>query len=177
MKKEEITFPSAIKDFNSRGFIEEYNEFLTYALYQISGFCYTGTFLVWRALVKYLESLQSEKEFQKQKGILLENWCKDRAEEAGFQTIKIILRNTRKTPSPIYNKMKQQIRNFTGKMLEIEVPFPKNYKPTFHEIDFAFKIENSLCIFECKSTRVPKGAFGDLVYWIDKQIKVISCLK
>ena len=93
---------------------------------------------VWEKFILDLESLQSEKEFKKQKGILLENWCKDRAEEAGFQTIKVILRNTRKDPSPIYDKMKQQIKNYTGKMLEFKVPFPKNYKPTFHEIDFAF---------------------------------------
>ena len=71
------------------------------------------------------------------------------------------------SPSSNYYKMKQQIRQFTGNTLEFEIPFPKNYRFTYQEIDFAFPVEDILFMFECKSTRVPKGTIGDLVSWID----------
>lgn len=161
-------FPNKLETFKPRKFIVDYHNFLSFAAYRISGFVFTGTFLIWRAMIKYLESLQNEEDFWIQKGPLLENWCYNKAIELGFKPEKVILRNQKMAPSEIYYKMKEQIKAFPKPALEFEVEFPPDYKVTFHEIDIAIRIEEYIFIFECKSTSTPIGESGDYIRWMDK---------
>ena len=163
-----LTFLSKDQQFNSRKFVFDYHNFLSFAAYRISGFIYTGIFLIWRAMIKYLETLQNKDEFRIGKGSLLENWCYYKAIEFGFQPEKIVLINQDKPLSPYYDVMKNQTKDFPQPAIEISVKFPHNYKPSFHEIDLAIKVEEYIFIFECKTTSHPIGEIGNYIKWLDK---------
>ncbi len=152
------------ESFDFKSLMKDYHSFLKYAGYLHYGKIYTGVFLVWRALMKYLEELQKEKEFKKIKGALLENWAYKIAEENGFCPEKIILRNINKPPTPRYYKMKKQISDFPKKALEFKVPFFKN-KSSYFEIDVAFKVKEVLFIIECKSTMIPFSSEWNIFKW------------
>lgn len=68
-------FNKNYKDFNPHQFLQNYHDFLMYAGYYHFGIVRTGAYLIWRALIKYLEDLQGEDEFQVKKGAFLGNWC------------------------------------------------------------------------------------------------------
>jgi len=167
LTQDNLPFSSGIEHFDSQQFIFEYHKFLSFAVYQISGFIYTGIFLIWRAMIKYLESLQNEDTFKAEKGLLFENWCCNKAIEFGFQPEKIILINKHKPLSSIYDKMKEQTKDFPKPAIELEVEFPPNYKFSFHEVDLAIRIEKYIFIFECKTTNQPIGELGDYLKWLD----------
>ena len=118
-------------------------------------------------MIKYLESLQNENTFKTEKGLLFENWCCNKAIEFGFQPEKIILINKHKPLSSIYDKMKEQTKDFPKPAIELEVEFPPNYKFSFHEVDLAIRIEKYIFIFECKTTNQPIGELGDYLKWLD----------
>ena len=54
-------------DFKPNQFLSEYSNFLSYALYELPGSVYTGVFLIWRTMIKYLETLQNLDEFKLKK--------------------------------------------------------------------------------------------------------------
>lgn len=160
------SFDLKFKDFNAKKFLRDYHEFLGYCCYKDSGIVYFGVYLIWRALIKYFENLQREKEFQNTKGTLLENWSLGKAQEFGFQAEKIILINPKNKPTEKYLKMKEQIKSFPREPIELKAEFPiENKKSYFREIDLAIRIKNHLLIFECKGTSAPIGEAGKLYYW------------
>lgn len=155
-----------IGTFDFKSFIQEYNEFLKYAGYLHYGVIHTGVFLVWRALIKYLEELQREDEFRRIKGGLFENWVYEITEKYNFASEKIILRNTKKPPSEKYLEMKSQIADFKKEPLEFKIPFPDKYDwGAFLEIDLAFKVEDILIAISCKGTSVPWSVELDIFKW------------
>jgi len=144
-----------LKEFDPLHFIREYNHFLNYSCYCYSGYVYIGTPLIWRAMVKYFESLQITEEFKDQKGVLLENWCLKLIEEHGFEVEKIILRNTLVEPNERYWEMKEQVKSFNKNPLEFEAEFIEHQKKyPFHEFDLIFRAEKLLYVIECKSTAI-----------------------
>ena len=167
LNQKNMSFSDEFNNFNAIDFTFQHHKFLSFAAYQISGIVYTGTFLIWRAMIKYLESLQNEDEFRLQKGPLLENWCYEKAVEFGLKPEKIVLRNPKCSPSYLYNKMKQQTKDFPKQILELESEFLPDDKSSYHEIDLAIKVEDYVFIFECKTTSVPIGEYGDYVNWLD----------
>ena len=159
-------FVDITDSFDFKGLIQEYNEFLKYAGYVHYGIIYTGVFLVWRSLIKYLEGLQREDGFREKKGGLLENWAYKIAEKYNFAPEKIILRNTKKLPNDSYYGMKKQIVNFPKTPLKFKFNFPdEHHWGPFMEIDLAFKVEDVLFVVECKSTSVPWSVEMDLFKW------------
>ncbi|KKN55081.1 hypothetical protein LCGC14_0586020 [marine sediment metagenome] len=168
LKKENKEFPQTYEEFKPSDFLNKYNHFLSYALYNISGFVYTGVFVVWRSLIKYLERLQKTRVFQDKKASLLENWCYHKAVGKGFKPMKIILINHKRESTPTYDKMKKQIRDFPKiAVKEKESTFPEGFNGFYREIDLVFCVERYLFMFECKGTRVPKGEQEEYINWID----------
>lgn len=160
-------FPKTYEDFDAQSFLEEYHFFLGKAGFYSMGFVRTGAFLIWRALIKYLERIQSEKEFYEKKGALLEKWCYECAIKLGFQAEKLILRNPNTEPTDQYTKMKEQIKSFPKSPIEIPIIFPEILKNAcFREIDFTIRREQYLLLFECKALSAPIQELGDYVKWI-----------
>jgi len=102
-------FPETLDDFRPYEFISEYHEFLRYACYRYMGSVYTGVILIWRAMIKYFEELQSTDEFKVMKGRLLENWCLAKVIKHGFTAEKLILKNIDQQPNENYFKMKETV--------------------------------------------------------------------
>ncbi len=152
-------------DFDPNQFLREYHNFLMYAGYVHYGIIRTGVYLIWRALIKYLESLQEEDEFKRVKGKLLESWANEKAVEYGFAPFKLILINPKKSPTQRYKAMREEIRSFPGESVEIEAEFPVKDKSYYHEIDLAFRIKENLYLFECKGTRARIGEEGRYISW------------
>ena len=152
--------------FNAKKFLQDYHEFLGYCCYKDSGIGYFGVYLIWRAVIKYFENLQREKEFQNTKGTLLENWALEKAQKFGFQAEKLILINPKNKPTKKYLKMKEQIKSFPREPIELQAEFPaKNKNSYYREIDLAFRIRNHLFLYECKGTSAPIGEQGRLYDW------------
>ena len=107
-----------------------------YAGYYHFGIVRTGAYLIWRALIKYLEDLQGEDEFQVKKGAFLGNRCYKQANKNGFTPEKLILINSNKKPTQRYKDMRKQVELFPKTPIIIDVDFPKDDKSYFHEIDF-----------------------------------------
>jgi hypothetical protein len=112
---------------------------------------------IWRALIKYFESIQLTEEFALRKGALLEEWCYKKAVNRGFSVAKLILRNRQIPPSPIYHGMKEQTKGFP-RVIEVEAQFPEDSESSFEEIDVAIKVKDTLYLFECKVRRTVRGA-------------------
>jgi len=167
--KQYLPFDNNFDSLRSELTLYEYNDFLKYPCYVYRGKVRSGVFLIWRALIKYLEKLQKLPELSAIKGQLLENWCYYKALKYGFQPEKIILINPEKQPTPNYYKMKEQIKNFPRAPIEIKCEFPGDLnKFYFQEIDLAIKIRNFLFLFEIKRTKAPKGEVSsNVLHWID----------
>lgn len=163
-------------DFDPYQFLQDYHDFLMYAGYVHYGIIRTGAYLIWRALIKYLESLQEEDEFKSLKGKLLESWAYEKAVEYGFDPFKLILINPKKSPTPRYKDMREEIESFPGESVEIEAEFPNNDKSYYHEIDLVFKIKENLFLFECKGTRARIGEEGRYFSWSLNFIEQINHL-
>lgn len=170
-------FPSNFQDFNPEKFISDYNRFLYACLYVHFGKIYSGVFLIWRAFLKYCESLQRYPEFYTKKGQIMENTCYNQAVSYGFQPEKIILTNIHREPSRRYSKMKEQVKMFPRDPLEFKIPFPDTYKSTFEEIDFAFRHRNSLFAFEIKGTSIRKGENLKIIPWLTNFFENITNLE
>ncbi len=168
-RKQYLPFDNNFDFLRSQLTLYEYNDFLKYPCYVYRGKVRTGVFLIWRALIKYLEKLQKLPELSDIKGQLLENWCYYKALKYGFQPEKIILINPEQKPTPNYYKMKEQIKNFPRAPIEIKCEFPGDLKEFyFQEIDLSIKIRNFLFLFEIKRTKTPKGEVSlNVVHWID----------
>ena len=158
-------FPKEFKRYEPKQFLQEYYDFLGYSCFKYSGMLYTGVYLVWRAVIKYLEELQQDEDFKNLKGKLLENWCYRKAEKYGFSAEKIIITNTLSKPTPRYFEMREQIKEFPKKPIEIEVEFHANDQSYYREIDLAFRIQDHLFLFECKGTSAPIGEEGKFFSW------------
>ena len=150
--------------------INSYQIFLRNAGFVYHGKIHTGVFLIWRSMIKYLETLQSDRKFKLLRGKLLENWAFSEIVKLDFWAEKLILLNaTRINPSNNFYKMKKQIEGFPKFPLEIKVPFPKNYERYyFQEFDVAIRVQNYLFIIECKGTRIPKSEWPRVIYWLEK---------
>ena len=131
-----------------------------YAGYNHYGIIRTGAYLIWRALIKYIESLQEDDEFRSVKGKLLEKWAYEKAIDYDFDAIKLILINPKRDPTPRYKDMKEEIETFPGESLEIKAEFPEGDKSYYHEIDLVFRVKDNLYLFECKGTRARIGEEG-----------------
>jgi len=189
MTKQNEVFMDNVESFDFKELIQDYYEFLNYAGYVHYGNIHTGVFLVWRALLKYLEDLQKEEEFRKKKGTLLENWAYEIAEKYNFAPEKIILRNVKKSPSKSYYKMEEQIADFKKEPLKFILHIPKKHNwGSYMEIDLAFKVEDFLFVVECKGTSVPMGVEMDIFKWYSnmennielaqiKSIVLYDCIK
>lgn len=166
--KEFKRFPETYERFNAKSTIKKYySEFLRKPLFIYSGFVRTGTFIIWRALIKYLESLEKQKEFYSKKGILFENWCYKQAKNYGLNPQKIILVNPNRVPTKNYKRMKKQISNFPIDPFELEADFPNEYKRFyFQEFDLVFKKRKTFYIFEIKGKRVPISEEPSILKWV-----------
>ena len=129
-------FNKNYKDFNPHQFLQNYHDFLMYAGYYHFGIVRIGAYLIWSALIKYLEDLQGEDEFQVKKGAFLGNWYYKQANKNGFTPEKLILINSNKKPTQRYKDMRKQVESFPKTPIIIDVDFPKDDKSYFHEIDF-----------------------------------------
>ena len=166
MTKENEIFLDNVELFDFKEVLQQYYEFLKYAGYVHYGNIHTGVFLVWRALIKYLEDLQREEEFRKRKGALLENWAYEIAEKYNFAPEKIILRNVKKPPSKSYYNMKEQIADFKKAPLKFKLRIPDEHNwGSYMEFDLAFKVEEVLFVVECKGTSVPIGVEINIFKW------------
>ena len=166
LKNQNTSFPK-FNAFKPKKFLEIYHWFLEKAGYLHYGKINTGVFLIWRSMIKYLESLQQEEQFRNKKGKLLENWCYEQAATRGFSAKKLILRNKGRKPTQNYSEMKKQIEDFSGPILKFEFEFPqKKQKYSFAEYDLLFKIKAHLFIFEMKATAAPIKEHGDYFNWI-----------
>jgi len=58
MNVENNEFGDNYSDFKPQDFLRNYNQFISYCMYNVSGVLYTGVLLIWRALIKYLENIQ-----------------------------------------------------------------------------------------------------------------------
>ena len=171
-------FHENYEDFDVKQFLEEYFHFLTYAGYYHFGKVRTGQFLIWRALINYLEKIQIHPEFRKQKGALLEKWCYDRATEIELVPEKLIFKNKLQNPSEIYFSMLEQTKSFPKTPIEIECEFPEEFRTiSFFEIDLAIKIKNNLLLIECKGTSVPIEEEGNYFKWITRYLQNLKILK
>lgn len=145
-----------------------YHDFLCSAGYIYSGVVHTGIFSIWRALIKYFESLHKDEVFKKLKGALLENWCYEKATALGYNSKKIILTNPLVEPSDDYYKMLKQIEDFPDEHLSLDCEFYGDYsKYDFFEIDLAIKIPKYLIIIECKSYGIPFSEDARFISWMD----------
>ncbi len=155
---------------NYKMLIRDYQDFVKYAGYSSLGKIYTGSFLVWRSLLKYLETIQQDLEFKSLKGALLESWAYNEAINLKFSAEKLILVNkTKKNPTDNYKKMKEQIKTFPKKPLELRIDFPETYSSFyFQEFDLAIRVENYLFVIECKGTSVPKSEWPKVVFWVKR---------
>ncbi len=161
-------FYNSADNFDGWDFLHEYHNFLTKAGYYYLGQIYSGVFIVWRALIKYLEEIQKKEEFRIIKGSLLENWCYNQAISYKFNVEKLILINPKQEPDEDYSVMKSQTKDFPKESLEIEVEFPEKIKDFYsQEIDLALRIDKYLILFECKATSAPIGEQGDFIVWIN----------
>ncbi len=166
LQKSFLDFPKELGNFDPLDFISEYNDFLNYSCYCLTGQVYTGAPLIWRSMVKYFEELQNTDEFRDQKGALLENWCLKLIEEHGFQVEKIILKNKDVEPNDNYWDMKEQVKSFNKEPLEFEVEFIDHQKKyPFHEFDLIFRVEKLLYVVECKCTAIRFSQTTKYVSW------------
>lgn len=178
LNKTYLSFPKTIKNFRPLDFISNYNDYLKYACYYYMGSVYTGTFLIWRAMIKYFEELQKTDEFRKKKGILLENWCLRQIQENGFMVEKIILRNKNLEPSNNYRVMKNQIEFFDKEPLELEVEFIGHQKKySFNEIDLAFRDDDNIYLIECKGRAIQFSETEKYFAWAKKFKSIFELLK
>ena len=69
MDKTHEKFALSPEDFKADQIIEDYGSYLNFFGYTYLGQVYTGAFLIWRALLKYFESLHRQKEFFTKKGV------------------------------------------------------------------------------------------------------------
>ena len=157
------------KDFSPYSYLNDFQVYLKYAGYYHMGLVRTGAFLIWRALIKYLEELQREREFSQRKGSLLEIWCYNQAVEYGFSPEKLILINPNRNPTDQYLRMKGQIDLFPKKPIELAVDFSHlNPNAYYREIDMVIKVDKILFLFECKGTSSPIGELGYQFNWVEK---------
>ena len=129
-----------------------------------------GCFLVWRSLIKYLESLQQSPTFRSLRGALLEAWAYEEAIKLGFLAEKLILINKNKDhPTDKYKRMKDQISSFPKPPLELKIPFPEKYNRFyFQEFDLVIRVKNYIFVIECKGTCIPKGEWPKIFLWFEK---------
>ena len=169
LNKNRIPFSDSYSIFNAKKFLRKYHDFLRFACYQDSGIVYTGVYLIWRAFIKYIESLQGEKEFRDKKSALLEKWCFDTAIQLGFKhedMEKIVLINPKRTPTKLYYKMIEQTKTFPKPRCELEAEFPGDFNTSyFEEIDLALRVKDYLFLFECKGTSVPISEHENFITW------------
>ena len=138
---------------------------------------HTGVFLIWRAMIKYMETLHREDEFRNTKGMLLENWCYEQALNKGFEVRKIIITNTNKTPTNKYKLMKEQIQDFNGLVEGHSFKFPKGHEQFyFGEFDIVIRIKEFLVLIECKGTIAPIQEGGDYLTWTSNYHKNMTIL-
>jgi hypothetical protein len=145
-------------------------------MYNISGVVYTGLLTIWRALIKYLENIQKTDEFQDKKGKMLENWCYHKAAEFRLHVEKLIFRNPNRDPSERYFDMKEQVKDFPKRALEVNALFPEESKSTYEEVDLAIRVHEYLFLFECKGTATYRGTQDNFLRWIEKFNREIKSL-
>ncbi len=176
LNSKKIKFPDDFYYFKPRYFLWEYNKFLSYCMYNISGVVYTGLLVIWRGLIKYLESIQKTEEFQDKKGKMLENWCFNKAVEFRLPVEKLIFRNPKLDPSEKYFEMKEQIKDFPNPPLEVNANFPDGSKSSYEEVDLAIKANEYIFLFECKGTATYRGTQDNFLLWIENYNKNIKSL-
>lgn len=169
MNNQHIKFKDTSKSFDYKKLIQEYQEFLKYTGYVSLGMVHTAVFLVWRSLLKYLESLQQDPNFKFLRGELLEIWAYNHAVKNGFKAEKLIITNAnRKNPSKYYLKMKEQTKNFPKVPLELNIPFSEEKNNHFYmEFDVTFRVKNHLFAIECKGTSIPKSQWPQVYLWFN----------
>ena len=169
-------FPIRISDFNSQQLISEYEDFILCGCISYHGKFFSGAYWIWMSFLKYLEELQKINSFRVRKGKLLESWAFEITQAYDFIPYRIILTNNQKNPndSSYYRSLKQNIQQEPNQesILEFSVPFPKFADSLYYvEIDLAFKLQDCLFIFECKSTSVPRAKPYNLSWWTKNLIK------
>ena len=87
-----------LRDFNSKKFVEEYNHYLQYAMYNSLGIVRTGCFIIWRSFIKYLEGLHNDIEFKREMANLLEIWCYKKIQDLDIEVKKLVLINENRIP-------------------------------------------------------------------------------
>lgn len=159
--------------------IQEYHTFLKFAGYVHYGKIHTGCFLVWRAIMKYFETIQDNIDFKRLRGRLLEKWAYNEVTKLGFLAEKIILINQNfKVLTNEYFMMKENIKDFPKNPIELKFPFPDKYnKSCFKEFDLAIRVNEFLFIIECKGTMIPKSEWPRFVLWLHRLKKEVRQLK
>ncbi|MEE9377779.1 MAG: hypothetical protein V3V33_07050 [Candidatus Lokiarchaeia archaeon] len=177
LEKQFNEFDNVFENFNPQNFLNSYNEFLKYAGFVYHGTIRTGALLIWRSMIKYFEELQQDEDFRNLKGKMLEKWCYEEALKRDLKPEKLILIDPRRTPTPKYFLMKEEIKSFPKPAIEVEAELilghPDSY---FREIDLIIKIEELLLIIECKGTKAPLGEEGKYVNWTSRFYNVLNDL-
>ncbi len=135
-------------------------------MYYHMGIIRTGAVIVWRAMIKYFEDLQTIDEFRKLKGKMFENWCYDQALVYGFEPEKIVILNKDRESDDKYNVLLEQIKDFPRQPLILEASFPEGYpNADYREIDLAIRLKHMIYYFECKGTVDPISQEKEIYKW------------
>ncbi|MBN1802040.1 MAG: hypothetical protein JW891_11065 [Candidatus Lokiarchaeota archaeon] len=168
--------PGFSEGFDAKEIVGGYHQFLFNGAYYRSGKIVSGCFWIWRALLKYLESLQREKAFRSMKGSLFENWVHSLT-KGYFPCEKVILTNKDKDPleSHYYRSMKSTISDCPKTPIELQITFPEALNSWyFIETDITFRVKDYLFIVECKSTSVPRSKVPNVAWWMKNFVNILK---
>ncbi len=175
-------FNHNVRDFNSNRFIEEYNLYLHYAMYNSLGIVRTGCFIIWRAFIKYLEGLHNDIKFKRELANLLEHWCYKKIQDLNFDVKKLVLINENRIPDQdqkkAYSELKKSLNSLPIETIEIKIKFPFEYEESyFKEFDLVIKLPPILIVIECKKTAYPKSQEPESYKWIQTSKKIFRRTK
>ena len=175
-------FNHYVGDFNSNIFIEEYNHYLQYAMYNSLGIVRTGCFIIWRSFIKYLEGLHNDIGFKREMAKLLEIWCYKQIKYSDIRVKKLVLVNENRIPDQdqkrAYSELKKSLNTLSIETVEIKIKFPFEYNESyFKEFDLIIRLPPILIVIECKKTASPKSQEPESYKWIKTSKKIIKKTK
>ncbi|KKM21110.1 hypothetical protein LCGC14_1638760 [marine sediment metagenome] len=128
-------------------------------------------------MIKYFEELQRDPDFRKFKGKMLEEWCFKEAFKRDLEPEKLILIDSRRSPTRRYFLMKEEIKSFLKTPIELDVELiVGDLRSYYREIDVIFRAEEFLFIIECKGTKVPLGEAGEYIKWTSNYDNVMDII-
>ena len=175
-------FNHNLRDFNPKKFIEKYNHYLQYAMYNSLGIVRTGCFIIWRSFIKYLERKHNDIKFKREMANLLEIWCYKKIQDLDIEVKKLVLINENRIPNQdqkkAYSELKKSLYSLPIETVEIKIKFPIEYDESyFKEFDLIIRMPPILIVVECKKTTSLKSQEPESYKWIKTSKKIIRRTK